>query len=350
VVRSVNRSGEIARMTMRYCAIALLLGACASPYGKDHYGNDPISGLTVFGGFADPRTVGWPVSSAGWEDSAEISNDGSMLFLTYSPYSAPFFMLKTGPERPGQKRGAFDMFEATPDGGSFAVQNSTANSPRADDWDYAATYADDAATIVWVRKTPEEDNPQLYWATKDGDHWGSPVKLPSPVNTPCIEDNPYLSADATTLYFDSSRRMPAAASGDDCIAETLSIHRTIYRTHLDNGVWSDPQALIGPPNVGDFHLQVFFTPDEGYVYWTGHDHDCNADGCIYRATRQADDSYGDTQLIAQPTSHSHAKQGVDATGVGEPSVTADGRYLYFVYATYYDMIYTDNNIGVAVLP
>ena len=66
--------------------------------------------------------------------------------------------------------------------------------------------------------------------------------------------------------------------------------------------------------------------------------------CLFRARRLPDGSYGEETLIARAETLSPSTG--DVIAVGEMSITADGRFLYFVYIQYNGA--TDLELGIAV--
>ncbi|MBI5526876.1 MAG: PD40 domain-containing protein [Deltaproteobacteria bacterium] len=287
-----------------------------------------LLGIAFGDGWTDPRELPSPVSTGGWEDSAYISADGTTLYFGYSRYNAEELMqgnpVIDGPDRPGQKGPAFDIYDATFPGGQWTVTNSAVNHPNPDLHEAAIGVNRDQSVMAFIRFDGSGD---IYLSRKDAGEWGAPEKLPSPVNTSCAEDNAHLSPDGLTVYFDSSR---ADAQGSLCLDEkTNGLKRTIYRSRFAGGAWSAPDSLKGSPNATQIRWQVFVTEDEAEAYWTGIDPDC-PQSCIFRAKKQADGRYAGRDVIAK-AGGSGAPAG-QVAGLGEVSFTADGRFMYFVFA------------------
>ena len=295
----------------------------------------PLQGLTLFDGWEDPRELSPPVESIGWEDCSYISASGARLYFGYT--QADYYALATGvgiffdgPLRPGETRGGFEIYEATIADGGWNVAVSTVNSSITTISEAAEGVDDAEQTMAFIRFGAFPDggpnNNDLYISKKSGGNWGVATALPSPINTPCIEDNAAISRDGKKIYFDSNR---VDALGTTCKADTSPVGRTIYETTFDGTSWSDPVALGGAPNGGYYHWQIY-PREEPVMYWSGSDSDCMADGCTYKASLEADGGYGDRVLIARPTPSASATTG-DVTAIGETSITRDGHWMYFTY-------------------
>jgi hypothetical protein len=109
-----------------------------------------------------------------------------------------------------------------------------------------------------------------------------------------VEDNPHLSEDGQTLYFDSNR---SDINGTTCIDESGGLERSIYVSEFDGGTWSRPAGIQGIPNESAFAWQVFVRQEGLYIYWSG---ECTGGiSCLFRARRLPNGSYGEETLIAQ---------------------------------------------------
>jgi hypothetical protein len=289
-----------------------------------------ITGITLGDGWTDPRALAAPINTEGWEDSSYISASGRRLYfgysrLDYDSLSNGAFAL-SGPTRMGSTRDAFEIYEATIQSGAWDVLHSTVNyaGPQSE----AAEGVDDTESVMpLVRFDGSANQGDVYISKKVGGVWGVATKLPAPINTSCVEDNAAISGDGQRLYFDSNR---VDAKGTTCKATSGSETRDIYVSTLTNGAWSDPVLVTGEPAMGVIHWQVYPRKDQTELYWSGYDSMCGNSSCIYRATKKADGSYGDRVVVMKAVPQDQAKPG-DAYGLGEVSITQDGRYMYFTY-------------------
>lgn len=334
------------------CVLFSCDGGDGSGGGDDNFliAPDPpvagaLQGIQFFEGWTDPRKLADPINTAGWEDSAFISYDGALLYFGYIPLDYYEFTQghhvvagPTGaPERPDQHGDSFDIYEARIQGGSWTIENSSANSANPLHHEAAIGVNNDETTMAFIRFDPEGD---LYLTRRQQDGtWGSPELLPFPINTPCVEDNPHLSGDGLTLYFDSNRD---DINGTSCLDESGGLKRSIYISDYDGSTWSNPTKIQGIPNDSSYAWQVFVNQDGQYIYWAAP---CTGgDSCLFRARKLPNGSYGEKTVIAQSTTTPPTPG--DVMAVGEMSITGDGRFLYFVYMQYNSA--TDLELGIAV--
>jgi hypothetical protein len=300
-----------------------------------------ITGLQLFDGWTDPRALPAPVNTVGWEEASQISASGTRLYFSYTP--ADFTALVAGvpvlvgPRRPGENRDGLQLFEATFDAGPWVVNVSSASYPGANPESFAGL--DDAETtmaLVRYDGTPNEGD--LYLTKLSGGEWAPSTKVPAPVSTPCVEDNPSLSADGQRLYFDSNRADP---TGTTCKTidggSTVGVeYRDLWVSTLSGGVWGVPVLVAGDPAQGTVHWQPYARNDATELYWVGNDAMCGGGTCVYRATRQGDGSWGGKLVVAKTTPYETALPG-QAWNVGHVSFTRDGRYMYFSFMAKTDL-------------
>lgn len=299
------------------------LGFCAEPLDVPAVtaapapatGN-PLNGIELFDGWTDPRALAAPVNTPGWEDSAFISHDGTTLFYGYSQLS-------------------FDALQV-----GLTTTISSVNS-EGDVAEAAIGANAKTSLLAFVRFEGPGD---VFLSCKGTSGWSLPAVSVDAVNTPCIEDNPHLSEDGATLWFDSNR---ADAAGTSCKGDGPE-DRSVWVSRLANGSFGPPTPLSGGPTAGALIWQVFTLDDGALLYWTGrYDTDCagRAD-CLYEAARTTGDDYGTPTLIARPKPMTEVGDG-EVLALGEMSITADGAYLYFVYLAQVSPGVHDLGIGVA---
>ena len=303
-----------------------------------------LEGLRMLDGWTDPREVKGDVNTPGWPDSSYLfgsADKGYELHYSYSRYDFADRTLRhklndVGPVRPGQVYPAFNLFKATVKNGAWVSERLPINPAGA--LDYAAAGMAASGTpyvfVTFEPKTPGSiaTTGNIYEVVRDAKGvWGAPLKLPFPVNTQCVQDNPTLSADGLTLYFDSNRKDTV---GTECLGGTripFTGQRAIFVSHFQDGRWSDPLRVAGAPNQdGPSNMQAFLSMDGRNLYWTSSRPDCPAINCFYRAPLQPDGTFQPLVKVAEPTPVGPEMDG-KVIALGESSVSADGKYLAFVF-------------------
>ena len=110
----------------------------------------------------------------------------------------------------------------------------------------------DNETFYFSAMKTETDNLDIYVSNKlSNGEWSDPEKIKGPINSDQAEDSPYLSKDEKTMYFSSKGHN--SSGGYD-----------IFKSHLIDGIWSEPVAMPVPYNsAGD---DIYFTLSESEKY------------------------------------------------------------------------------------
>ena len=258
------------------------------------------------------------INTNGWQDSAFISPDGQELFFSYLRYAQNDFMdiyqgkiserdvkIK-GPIRPGSHGTMnFETYKAVrnKDGTWGKPINLNINSPY---HLYSAKLSFDGNELYYaLRDYPKnygEDDIYVSKKLPDG-NWGPPENLGPNINTKYREDTPCLSSDGKTLYF-----------GRNTIGETYGWE--IMVSNRVDGKWKKAERVALPVNESNLkttaNYQPFVTADGKDLYFTRIQQ-------LYRSERRPDGTWGKpTEVFPSLPVSGHA------------SVTADGRYLYFL--------------------
>jgi len=159
----------------------------------------------------------------------------------------------------------------------------------------------------------ETNNGEIYVTTRPtvSDSWGQPENLGPSVNSAVGELGSCISADGLELYFGSNR---SGGSGDwDVYVATRASVSAPWDTAVNLGPTVNSSDFDGHPCISSDGLTLFISSSRpgGYGDWD-----------IWmskRATR--DDDWGEPVNLG-PTINTVA-------GEGEPSISADGRTLYF---------------------
>lgn len=155
-----------------------------------------------------------------------------------------------------------------------------------------------------------DDYLDLYVAPLENGVPGAAENLGPPVNSIYPDGEAALHPDGVTLYFASLRPGPSLYTGG-------AGRGNLWRSTWNGAQWSEPEFL--PANINrpwSEQKQPTFTADGNTMYFVS-DHLPNR-AAIYRSTLDGDGDFSDPELVIK---------GI----VGEPSLTADGRFLYFVH-------------------
>lgn len=257
------------------------------------------------------------INTVGWQDSVFISPDGNELYFAYMPYTQPVFMdiyfgriseedvQRRGPIRPGNHGNMnFDTYKA--------VRNEDGT------WGTPINLNINSYYHLYSAKLSFNGN-ELYYAIRDYDKnygaddiyvskklfdgsWGPPENLGPNINTRFREDHPSLSSDGQTLYFTRNEQ------------EYLGIE--IMVSKKVNGKWTMAEKLPQPVNQlnpeSKANHQPFITSDGQTLYFTRM-------WKLHKSDSQSDGTWSEPISVFP-----------DLDVSGHASVTADGRYLYFL--------------------
>ncbi|MCD6288400.1 MAG: PD40 domain-containing protein, partial [Candidatus Hydrogenedentes bacterium] len=144
----------------------------------------------------------------------------------------------------------------------------------------------------------------IFVCEKKNGKWVNPKNLGAPVNTAAMESEPFISRDGKTLYFASSRK------GGKGKAD-------IYVSRKNGDTWTQPVNIGSPVNSSEDDTQPFVTEDGQELYFQAMNRKGVPGPAIFRSIRQGD-AWGEPELVVSGF-------------VGEPTLTSDKKYLYFVH-------------------
>ena len=157
--------------------------------------------------------------------------------------------------------------------------------------------------LGFTSQPPTDDFLDIYRATLAGGRPVSLEHLPAPVNSIYPDGEHAIHPDGARLFFASLR--PGGLGQAD-----------LYVSTFDGSTWSAPVHLDAPINSAGEDKQPAFTADGDTMYFTS-DRNPLVGSAIYRSAWDGD-SWSAPELVIS---------GI----VGEPSLTPDGKYLYFVH-------------------
>lgn len=158
------------------------------------------------------------VSTPGYEASPSVSPDGQhLLYLSANPSFSRWRLLEA---------------RCTPGGWSPPAPPSFSMAAPVMEADPAFTPDGAGAYFISTRHDPKHEDFDIYFVARDGDGWGTPERLPRPVNSDASELLPRVDRSGR-LYFGSSRA-GGEGQGDIYVAE-----------RAPSGAWA--VRNVGPP-------------------------------------------------------------------------------------------------------
>lgn len=253
------------------------------------------------------KTPKWvEINSEGWEDGAYISSDGNTLYFAY--ISLDLFKLPNkvviGPNRDTKKL-------CKPDCGQFPRVDLFYSKKVSGKWQtpepHPLTISYPVGGIVFSNPNKayvmiERDDglqTEIHYAEKSGNKWQSPKKI-SALSSAYKDDDPYVNSEDNEMFFWSDR--PAELAGNN-----------IHLSKNVNGEWQSPTLLPEPINSNGNDMQPFLF---GNTLYFSSDRDGKLK--IYMSTR-TENSWSAPKVVIE-----------SKNAVGEPTLTADGKFLYFM--------------------
>ena len=188
----------------------------------------------------------------------------------------------------------------------------TVNSAYIDNYPFIST---DRLSLYFASKRPGSSGEKDIWVTTRAtteDDWGTPVNLGPPVNSPYLDNCPYISPDGLEFYFVSVSR-PGGFGYDDI---------WVSRRQSKDDPWGDPVNLGSSINtvLPDFSPRL--TADGLQLYFTskGHGGFGNCDIFVSRRATVTDDWGPPINLGSEVNSQSYDIN---------PYISADGLCLFF---------------------
>jgi hypothetical protein len=247
------------------------------------------------------------VNTPGWEDGPYIAGDGNTLYFAYiniDLFKLPK-VLSIGPNRDESKVcnppcGQFprpDLFYSTKD--SQGRWQPPRPHPLTIPYPVGGIVMVGENKAYFMQEKQDGLQTEICYAENINGEWQPPVRIPA-LSSKYKDDDPYVTSADNEMFFWSNR--PAELGGNN-----------IYYTKKVNGEWQSPVILPAPINSHSNDLQPFLFGN--VLYFTS---DREGKPKIYRSVL-TNDSRSLPEVVV---SSKH--------GVGEPTLTVDGKYLCFV--------------------
>ncbi len=186
----------------------------------------------------------------------------------------------------------------------------------------------DGQQVLFYSDKTVDGNGDIYISKLNGDDWGTPTILPSPINTKSQEPDACFSADGNILYFVSDRK--GGYGGFD-----------IYMVKkLPNGEWSFPQNLGGKINTPYNDRAPFMHPDGVTLFFCSEGHKSMGGYDIFQSMQDENGAWTDAENIGYPINTTD-----DDVFYG---TSADGKRSY--YSSFREDGYGEKDIYLITLP
>lgn len=246
------------------------------------------------------------INTTGWEDGAYISADGKTLYFVYMNIDLLKLpeIIKNGPNRDSKKTcrpacGQYPRIDLF-----YSTKNLSGKwqTPKP----HPLTVPRPVGGLVLANENKayfhmEKDDglkTEIYFAEKSGGKWQSPQKI-SALSSAYKDDDPHVTSDENEIFFWSDR--PGMGRTD------------IYVSKKINGEWQKPMPLPPPINGPSNDMQPFLR--QNILYFAS---DRDGKPKIYKSERIGE-NWGIPKIVIESN-----------FAVGEPTLTADGKFLYFV--------------------
>jgi hypothetical protein len=306
-------------------AVALIISGCTSPAPppvkwptrdslipadamKQTPQTDQHPPLLHLDGWAKPVPLPAPISSAGAEDSAYMSPDGSTLFFFFTPD------VRLSPEKQ-LAGGATGIYYSKRMGSTWSMpQRARLASSPTEALDGAETLHGSTLWFASARKGNYRDI-DYYTCTFANGKFGNVKNAGARLNKEIAIGEMDLSSDGTELYFHSTT-IPGKGGMD------------LFVTKMADGKWQDPKP-VDAVNTAENDGYPFLKPDGSELWFT---RTVNGTPAIWRSLKNGA-AWGAPELVI-------------STFAGEPNLDSAGN-IYFTHHYYSNGTMLEADIYVA---
>lgn len=165
------------------------------------------------------------------------------------------------------KKDFIENYRISPESGKVAAYTSMFDADGEHD---GTVYESELGNILLYGDLAADSTMNIYRCVKNGDRWGRPEMLPSPINTPDTNSNyPYLLSDGATIYYASENN---SIGGYDIFVTSFNTATNTYLTPQSMGMpfnspWNDYMLVIDEySNLGWFASDRFQPEDKVCIY------------------------------------------------------------------------------------
>lgn len=178
----------------------------------------------------------------------------------------------------------------------------------------AQTISHDGRVIIFTAcgRNEEPTGCDLYFSVRQGELWGKPRNLGSPVNSVYWESFPSLSIDGYTLYFASNRS--GGYGGTD-----------IWYCTLEEGRWSEPINLGPEVNTSGNETAPYIHFDNRTLYFASDGHVGMGGIDLFLAKRQDDNTWGGITNLGYPINTADEENNLIVAPDGRTAIFSSNR-------------------------
>jgi hypothetical protein len=249
-------------------------------------------------GWSDPMPLGTPINTAGGEDSPFVTPDGQTLYFFFTP----------DVRVPAQEQlfdGVTGIWVTQRADGGWAeperVLLARSGEPHLDGCPFVLG---DWMVFCSARAGNYRDV-DLYTAVRRDGRWTDWQNWGERINVEYGVGEMHVTADGQYLYFGSDR------------AGGLGEH-DLWVSERVGDEWGKPVNLGPPLNTAGNEARPFVSADGQELWFDGDSRQGHPGPAIFRSLRQPDGSWGEPEEVI-------------SSFAAEPTLTADGRILYFVH-------------------
>jgi OOP family OmpA-OmpF porin len=180
------------------------------------------------------------------EGTCTISADGKIMIFT---------TCKGSEERPIY--GQCDLFITYNEGGEWTKPQNMGEVVNSKAYDTQPSFSADGRTLYFVSNRPGGFGKEDIWVTNldEKGQWTKPRNLGNTVNTPELDNDPFIHVNGKTLFFSSEGHL--GYGGSD-----------IFKTELQAGTWTKPENLGYPINDHKDQRGMVISPDGKTGYYS----------------------------------------------------------------------------------
>jgi len=249
-------------------------------------------------GWSQPVPLDGPINTAGGEDSPFINPDGNTLYFVFTP----------DVNNPSEKQvidGFSGIWQATRSGSRWLEPQRILLADSDEAHLDGCPFVTDGWMVFCSIRPGNQREIDIYTAELQNERWTNVKNWGEPMNQQYQVGELHITANGN-LYFASSR--PGGMGSLD-----------LWISVWDGDTWKEPINLGPAVNTLNSENRPFVSADEQELWFDGVSQKGYPGPAIFRSKRQSDGSWGPAEEII-------------SSFAGEPTLTGDGKTLYFAHA------------------